>query len=158
VSRVIPALDPEREEFQPLEDADDAYMERMRRGPPRLVVEPSADEIERVVQNPPCQACAHFDLAAGRDQIIRERFWERLKREEKWDHFNEWVLNRDSYGVCHQYSTEDEGLRLVSGLAPGFARAYDFDTSIERGSKADTKVKCPYFKSQWGSRQKKTKH
>lgn len=159
MGREIPALSAEQEEFQPLEQADERYMQRIQSGKgPRLVVPATEAEMLRVAANQPCHTCDHFNLPRGQELIVKERFWERLKREEKWEHFDQWIHRRDTFGLCQMYSSEDEGGRLVDGMAPGFARAADFDSSLLGTSEGDAKVKCPYWKSKWGSRQKRTKY
>lgn len=158
MTRVLAATAADSEEgqdFQPLEDADDRYMARMMERP-RLVV-PTLDEMDRVLTNPPCKLCEMFDYRAGQEQIVAERFWERLRREEKWQTFDSWINRRDNFGVCHAWTYGDGGLRLVDGDAPGYARASDLDSSVEHDTRPDKPVKCPHYRPRWSGRQKRTK-
>ena len=144
----------EEVEIQNLEDADDQYMERLRHG--SRVIRPQSElDMMRVAATRPCWSCEHFDLEGGRKAMIKDRLWERLKFEEKWR--EEWLKNPTRYGLCMQYGSADEGFRLVDGMAPGFARKSDFDSTLKGQPGGDQKVQCPFWRDKTSGRIKKVK-
>jgi len=140
-------------ELQNLEDADERYIEEITKAP-RVVRPQSELDIMRATATRPCWSCTHFDKEAGREAMIKDRFWESLAIEHKW-RVEEWLKSPDRYGLCQMYGSSSEGYRLVDGMAPGFARKSDFDSTLVGKPGGDQKVQCPYWQDKQAGRIKK---
>jgi hypothetical protein len=76
-------------------------------GNPVQIVSPDAEEIA-VFSNPRanvCGNCKFFDLQAGRKEIVRQRFGEKLVREFEWK-LRHLGASPDAIGLCGQSGGE----------------------------------------------------
>jgi len=102
--RILPVL--------PTTWIDGTNRKRRMQGPEAPVVMPSEDEVTRYgpvadafAELRVCGACRFFDHQGGREEIARQRFLERLVREEEWKlaHLG---APPDDLGLCGQSNGE----------------------------------------------------
>lgn len=110
-----------------------------------IIVAPDAKDLQRVLQTGNiCGGCAHWRLDQAQQDMIDQRFWERMLQEEKYR--NEWFENKGSYGYCQHF----EG-RAIPFNAPATNLASDHDASLYNTKKGMEKVPCPMYKERKGS-------
>lgn len=91
-----------------------------------------------------CGHCRNFDLQAGQEAMRRQRFSERMLREEKYR--AEWFEHWNTYGFCKHF----EGRLIPAGNAAVIMRS-DIDSSSEGKTRMD-KVPCPNYQDRQGGR------
>lgn len=85
--------------------------------PSQVIKAPTKEEIERIETGRTCGNCDCYEYDAGQEEIRRQRFFERMVKDEQWK--AEWLANPnamslDQMGMCGQ--SDD---MAVPAMAPG---------------------------------------
>lgn len=104
-----------------------------------LVVLPTESEVGRALTTDRlCMFCNNWDQELGQQECLKQKFWQRMLREEKYK--PEWFENPHSYGLCRVF----EG-RLIPSIAPATCVASDFNEEIYGKPGGMDKLPCPYY-------------
>lgn len=98
-----------RERSLPLANMGEGARAPVLREPTKRELELYSDERIRT-----CGQCKHFDLEAGRQKMIEEKFFERLTLEQDWK-LRHLGAKPDELGLCG----ESNGTMVVSFMAVG---------------------------------------
>ncbi len=106
----------------PVEFVDDYVAPTRRlRGKSAPIVGATAGEIENYAEAPrrTCGTCRHFELRRGRQEIVRQKFLQRLVLEENWK-LQHLGVPADHLGICGQKPSMATSTVTNAGTCPGY--------------------------------------
>jgi hypothetical protein len=87
--------------------------------PAQVIKAPTKEEIERIQSGRTCGNCDCYEYDAGQEEMRRQRFFERMVKDENWK--REWLENPnamslDQFGMCGQ--SDDMAVPAMSAACP----------------------------------------
>lgn len=101
VFREDPRLPPEVIE-KPVDVYFDDFKVTNREDDAPRIYRPSSADVERykAIHERGCWNCRFFDQEAGAQEAMRQRFWDRIRREQGWQGGEDWTGPIIDYGLC----------------------------------------------------------